>query len=47
MPGSKPSKNLDLFQQQIQTAYREKKHDAFKVMVEYKRHALIARLSKS
>jgi len=47
MPGSKPSKNLDLFQQQIQTAYREKKHDAFKVMVEYERHALIARLSKS
>ena len=47
MPGSKPSKNVDLFQKQIQTAYREKNHDAFEAMVEYERHVLIARLRKS
>ncbi len=47
MPDSKLSKHLDLFQQQMQMAYKQKKHKAYELLAEYERQVFMARLEKN
>lgn len=46
MDDKKLSKHLDLFQMQMEMAYKQKNEDAFKLLSEYERQVVIARLSK-
>ncbi len=46
MDDKKLSKHLDLFQIQMEKAYKQKNEEAFELLSEYERQVIIARLSK-
>ncbi|MDZ4757894.1 MAG: hypothetical protein SGJ10_07135 [Bacteroidota bacterium] len=46
MDDKKLSKYLDLFQQQMEMAYKQKNHAAYELLCEYERQVIIARDSK-
>ncbi len=47
MDDKKLSKYLDLFQQQMQMAYQQNNETAYRLLAEYERQAIIARLNKN
>lgn len=46
MDDRKLSKHIDLFRQQIEKAYKEKKYPAFELLSEYERQTINARINK-
>ena len=47
MDDKKLSKHLDLFHQQMQKAYEQKNEAAFKLLEEYEKQTLAARINKN
>lgn len=46
MDDKRLSKHIDLFRQQMEKAYKEKKYAAFELLSEYERQTIIARIKK-
>ncbi len=47
MDDKKLSKHLDLFREQMQTAYDQKNHKAFQLLSEYEKQVIEARVQKN
>ena len=47
MDDKKLSKHLDLFQQQMEKAYKQRNETAYKLLAEYEHQTLIARINKN